>query len=175
MQNEVLAKAITGIDDELIQSAYAAAHRPRAKKRGVWFGICAAAACLVLICGFIVLSDRKGGVDVFLYGDPINGQPILSDARLKTAENTLSLPLEMVTDGDLAINAKDGDMEVYSRENGDLLCVGQVVNARGSVNCLWTISDPDTGRTYEMILNDGEVTLRLSYDNDTQNWILNKQ
>ena len=173
MQNEVLAKAITGIDDELIVSAYMASGRPRAKKRGVWYGICVA-ACIVLICGAILLSNHGGGVNVFLYGDPVNGQTVFTDTRLKTV-NVLSLPLEMVTNGDLTINAIDGNIEVYSLNSEELLCVGQFLKTRGSVNCQWTVYDPNTDCTYEIALNDSEVTLRLSYDKDIQNWILNKQ
>ena len=173
MKNEVLLKAITEIDDELILSA----HRSVFPKRNVikYFGACAA-ACLIFLCGIIFLLHSNSGSKVLFNGAAVSSQPITvtSHDTRQADQNVITVPLEIVSKGDLTLTAVDGMIEVYSLETNDLLCVGQICEVKGSVIAQWTIEDPDHSQTYKIQVNDQNITLILQYEQTINNWIITK-
>ena len=175
MKNEVMVRAITGIDDELIVSA----HRPVFSKRKVMkcFGVCAA-ACLILVCGIISLSHNNSEPEILINGTAVSSQPVTvmsPDTRqiVKTT-NVITVPFEIISNGDLTITAIDGTIEVYSSKTYDRICVGQFCKTKGSVTVQWIIDNPDHSRTYEIHVNDQEAMLILQYEQTTGKWIIIK-
>lgn len=173
MKNEVLARAITGIDDDLIVSA----HRPAFFKRRMikCFGAFAA-ACLVLVCGIFFLSHNNRKLEILINGTAVSSQPVSvipNDARQITATaNVITVPLEIVSNGDLTIAAVDGTIEVYSSQTNERICVGQFCKTKDSVTVRWIIDDPDHSQTCKMRVNDQELILR--YEQTTNKWIITK-
>lgn len=174
MKNEVLTKAITGIDDELIISA----HRPAVSKRKViikYFGVYAA-AFLILVCGIIFLSYSRKEPEILINGSAVSSQPItvMSPDTRQAAMNVITVPLEIVTNGKLTLTAIDGTIRVYSSKTNELLCIGQFCKTKGSVTVQWTIDDPDRSQTYKIKVNDHKTMLILQFEQTTNNWIITK-
>lgn len=174
MKNEVLARAITDIDDELIVSA----HRPAFSKRKVMkrFGACA--ACLILVCGIVVFSHSNSEPEILVNGIAVSSQPVaaLSADTPKTAiaMNVITVPFEIVSNGDLTIEAIDGSIEVYSSKTNEQICVGQFCKTKGSVAVQWTIENPDYSRTYQIQVNNPKTMLILQYEQTTNTWVITK-
>ncbi|MCH5316666.1 MAG: hypothetical protein J1E05_01700 [Eubacterium sp.] len=174
MKNEVLLKAITEIDDELVLSA----HRSAFPKRNVikYFGACAA-ACLIFVCGIIFLSHSNSDPKILFNGAVVSSQPITvisNDTRQAEDQSIIALPLEIVSKGDLTVESVGGTIEMYSSKTNEQLCVGQFCKAKGSVAVEWTIENPDHSQTYKIQVNDQEITLILKYEQTTNEWILIK-
>lgn len=173
MKNEVLVRAITGIDDELIVSA----HRPALSKRNIikCFGACAA-ACLVLVCGIIFLSRSDRGLEILINRVAVSSQPITvvsADTR-QAVTNVITVPFDIVSNGDMTITAVDGTIEVYSSKTDERICIGQFCQAKGSVTVKWTIENPDRSQTYTIQINNQETMLILQYEQTTNEWIITK-
>lgn len=173
MKNEVLVRAITEIDDELIVSA----HRPAFSKRKVIKHFCVyATACLILLCGIIFLSHSNSKPEILINGVAVSSQPITvtsSNAR-QIAMNVITVPFDIVSTGDLTITAMDGTIEVYSSKTNEQICIGQFCKAKGSITVNWIIEDPDRSQTYEIQVNNQETKLRLQYEQTTNEWIITK-
>lgn len=178
MKNEVFARAMTEIDEELIVSAHKdIVQRPKRKK---W--IFAVAACFILICASALYLKNSNRIEILVYGNTIADQsvavdipaPLSSDLRY-TIPDVITVPLEIQTERRLNIEADDTTIEVYSLKTDKLLYEGQVCETKESVTVLWTIEAPNPNQTYQLRLNDDAVLLLLSYDKDADNWILNKQ
>ncbi|MCI8719440.1 MAG: hypothetical protein K1W19_00700 [Lachnospiraceae bacterium] len=178
MKNEVFARAITEIDDELVISA----HKnmvPRSKRKK-W--PLAVAACFLLICGIALYLGNSSRIEVFVYGNTISDQPVTidlpaplsSDQRLLSSD-AITVPLEIKTKHKVDIKTEDGILEVYSRETDQLLCEGQTCKASDFVTVFWTIEAPNPKQIYKLHINSDTVVLLLSYSGDTNSWIVNKQ
>ena len=177
MKNEVFARAITGIDDELIMSAHESTGKVK-KNRSIFY-ICVA-ACLVFVCGIALLAQHSDRPEISVYGNTLSDKPVLidvpaplsSDAR-QIVLNIISVPLEIVTDDNININAVDGMIEVYSLKNSKLLYSGQSCGISDSVAVQWIIEDPDFSRIYRLEVDNADVLL-LSYNEDNKNWIMER-
>ncbi len=175
--NEVLARAITGIDDELILSA----DRPVFSKRKIIvmkrFSLCAA-ACLVLLGGIFFLSRNSSKLEISVNGTAVSSQPIAvmssNTRQIAPASNDITVPLDFALHGDLTLTAVDGTIEVYSAKTNEQLCVGQSCKTQGPVTVQWILANPDHDRTYELQVNDQEATLILHYEPTTNNWMIRK-
>ena len=173
MKNEVLARAITGIDDELIVSA----HRPASSKRkGIRYFGTYAAACLILICGIVFLLHHNSGPEILINGEAVSSQPVtvMSLDTRQAPMNVITVLIEIVSKGDLTITAIDGTIEVYSSKTNKQIGIGQFCKAKGSVTVQWTIEEPDRSQTYEIHVNDQETKLTLQYEPTTNKWIIRK-
>lgn len=178
MKNEVFARAMTEIEEDLIISAHKnMVQRPKKKKR-----ILAAAACFILICAVALYLRYNGRIEILVYGNTISDQPVavdlpavLSPEPRYMIPDVITIPLEIQSKRRLNIETDDATMEVYSLKTNELLCEGEVCKAAEPVNVLWIIEAPNPNQTYQLRLNNKAVVLLLSYDKDADNWILNKQ
>ena len=73
MKNELLARAITEMDDKLITDAQMTPFAKRKYKK--YLGFCAA-ACFVFVCGAVFLFGHIGRTEIFINGEPVSDQPI---------------------------------------------------------------------------------------------------
>ena len=170
MKNEILAQALTNIDDALIAEANERGARgskitARTLMRGIYrYG--AVAACLVLAIG-VLIAGNLGGQDVLLYGESIADSPrtvaeYMPRAVAYYVEDTvrvedISLPLELQFKKETTLTLGEGMMLVLD-ESGDTLYEGTEYAANGSVSLILTIpGNTDscvikTNRGYNIVL-----------------------
>lgn len=165
MKNEVMARAITQIDDDLIEQAHAA------KKTRFPKVLWAAAACLALVCslsfGMLFMGSPTARID----GRPIPQQGLVleSPTPLNTEPRTVGEITVEIEVSAGAVWAKEGLLEVYSAESGALLHSGRFY--RGSQDMLlhWTVAEPDPAQSYSLQLGSAQ-TLLLLFDYESNSW-----
>lgn len=173
MKNEVLARAITGIDDDLIVSAHRRAlFKPRIIRR---FSA-VAAACLIFVCGTMFLSHNNRELEILINGTAVSSQPVsvtTQNARqVDPAANVITVPLEIVSDGELTITTVDGTIEVYSLQTYEPICTGQSCKTNGPAAVQWILDDPNRNQTCKIHVNHQELILR--YEKTTNNWMITR-
>ena len=155
MANEVMARAITGIDDKLITDAYSASHKKRNLKP--LYSIGAMAACLVLILTTVFALSPKG-TQIYLYSEKVTDtpcivnevSPVSSSTRIKTQE--LTIPFDIKLTGETKILA---EKEIAKKE----------------LSLYWTIESPEKTETYTLTLEGTKTQiLTLEYDEESYNW-----
>lgn len=163
MKHETLARAITALDDGLIDEAAASEKRrlPR---------LLAAAACLLLVLG-AVLGYGLRPPTVLLDGDVVTTQPrsiggetAVMAMRLYEpvqVELTLKLPRET------HISVSAGTLV---RADGEET---QRFSDRGTVTVLWVMEDAAEDETYVMTV--GNIELLLAHDALRGGWTIQKQ
>ncbi len=165
MKNEVMARAITQIDDDLIEQAFAAKKIPF--RAPLW----AVAACLALVCSL--------GLGMLFMGSPtarIDGKSIPQQGMVLERPTPLTIDARSI--GDITVEmevspgavwAKEGLLEVYAAESGALLHSGRFY--RGTQNMLlrWTVPNPDPAKSYALRLGSVK-TLRLLFDLESNQW-----
>lgn len=177
MKNEVLVRAITEIDEELIVSAHRSASSGR---KSIKYLGALAAACLLLVCGGIFLF-HKNGVKTDITGSDIGivfGEPVASTQQFKiatydllqTPQSVITVPFEIVSEEKLTITAVDGTITVYSAETNEQIYIGQSCEIDDDVKAEWVIEDPDTEETYLIKVNNKETVFTLRYDQREEKW-----
>ena len=181
MVNEVMAQAITGIDDELITDAFNATSRKHSRKP--IYTIASVAACLVLIFTAIFLSAPKG-TQIYLDGEKITGAPVLVSSPLSVASVNprvapeLTVHLTVDFKSQTRIFTDDGNFSVCGINSDTLFYEGNNFTANNKtaeeeLSLYWTVENPDTAKTYTLTL-EGKKTriLNLKYDENQQNWTI---
>lgn len=167
MKNEVMARAITQIDDDLIQQAHAVkkTHFPKT----LW----AAAACLALVCalgfGLLFMGSPTARIDGKLI--PQQGIVLESPTPLNTEPRAIGdITVEIqVSPG--AVWAREGLLEVYSAESGALLHNGHFYRSAQNILLRWTVANPDPAKSYALQLGSAQ-TLLLLFDHESNSWKL---
>ncbi len=179
MTSEVMAKAITEIDNHLISDA-----ENIQKKRNIIrpvFSICAVAACLVLVFTFIfAFGNRYSGPELFMNDGEITQTPVLVDvpmtAMVREATPDLAVHLTLHTKENTKICVSGGEMHVVSAGNTDTLYyTGTEYTTDIPVNIHWNIDGSDINKAYTLTLNGGKIVYTLSYDETTSLWSICKQ
>lgn len=177
MKNELLARAMTNIDDELIEQAnemptrQAKVLRPNFVRNITRWG--SIAACVAVMIA-IVIATRMSGDDVRLYGESITDAPrTITEFMPRSVTHSVdpisltavSLPLELEFDKSTTLTLTEGSMEVLD-QNGDTLYSGEKYTAHGSVSMCITLPPYatqckiTTDRGYNIVLEqDGESGL----------------
>ncbi len=181
MKNEILAQALTHIDDALI--AEADERRTRGSKitartlmRNVYrYG--AIAACLILAIG-VLIAGNIGGQDVLLYGESIADSPRTVNEYMPRAVayyvetfeiEDVSLPLELEFKKETKLTLTNGTMLVLDK-NGETLYEGNEFLANGSVSIIVTFP----GDTKECtIRTDRGYNIVLTQDGESHVWYVN--
>lgn len=176
MKNEVMVRALTEIDDELIVSAHRSA---RSERNTVKYFSALAAACLILICGVILhFSMNSGEPDTADSAKPgiVFGEAVISTQQSKIATYDLMqmphtvITVPIVSENELEITVIDGEISVYSAETDEPIYIGQSYEITGAVNVEWTVEDPDTEKTYRITVNNKEKVYMLRYDQTEEKW-----
>lgn len=161
MKHETLARAITGLDDALIDEA--------AEKRRPLHRFAAMAACLLLVLGIALYGLRPptvllDGTKVTAQPRAIGGETAVMTMRLYEpvqVELTLKLPRET------KIGVSAGTLVTQDGEST------QTITARGTVEVLWVIEDAAEDETYQMTIDS--ATLLLAHDASRGGWTICKQ
>lgn len=180
MNTEVMAVAITGIDDKLITDAQNIGNKKKLTRP--IYGICALAACLVLVFTFIFSIPKNGRAT-----EPqlqINGNVISQEAvsvntavqvRRREIAKDISLWLNLETDRETEIQVSHGKMDICSSENTDTLYfTGTEYTTDKPVSIRWYIDDSDKKKSYKLTVDD-DIIYTLSYDESDSCWSICKQ
>ena len=179
MKNEVMARALTDIDDDLIADAHFSARKP---KRLSLFRFGAAAACLILLVGVLFYANMPGGSEITVAGTLLEDEPIavgkvspsaFSVSPMQRSDDTLTVSLELIPDGKAKIQTEDGSFAVIPAGAGSSVYTGTDYTATESVTLKWAIPSPDTSRTYRLTV--GGKQLLLYYEASANNWVIAKQ
>ena len=169
MKNEILAQAMTHIDDALIAEADERRSRfaritSRTLMRNAyrWGSI---AACMILAV-VVLIAANIGGQDVLLYGESIADSPRTVGEYMPRAVayyvdthaiEDVSLPLELEFKKETTLTLESGSMLVLDK-NGDTLYEGNEFVANGSISLIVTLpGDTEqavitTSRGYNIVL-----------------------
>lgn len=172
MKHEVMARAMSELDDELIADAYA--YKPR--KRYALPRFLAAAACLVLVLAAALTMTRDAlPAEIKVEGAALSSIPIpISQpaAMALDARGSLSGPLSPL----LTIESKSVEAVTVTVSDGVLTQPLYSLQEEftsyavsGKVQLCWTIEYPDTGTVYTLSL-DGAPAVTLRYDEANGYW-----
>lgn len=164
MKNELLARAIGEIDDDLLEEA----RRPFPKRERTFAMItryAAAAACLIAVfAAVLVTMQRSADIEV-----SINGTAIAAGGNSqKPIEIPLAAPLSpraasgtVIT---LQVSAEHGKVTATAGEGGTLLAADETehtdLTIKESTELHWIV-DPSVSDNFELTLRSGDKTLTL--------------
>lgn len=181
MKNEILAQAMTHIDDALIAEAdERRSGRSKITSRSLmknvyrWGSI---AACMILAVA-VLIAANIGGQDVLLYGESIADSPRTVAEYMPRAVayvvdtleiEDVNLPLELEFKKETTLTLTSGSMLVLD-ENGDTLFEGTEYLAEGSVSVIVTLP----GDAEEAIIEtDKGYNIVLTQDGESHVWYVN--
>ena len=152
MKHEVMARAMSELDDDLIAGAYA--YKPHQKfplPR-----VLAAAACLALILTAAFTASRSAERDtLYIGGTALTGAPVPIDSPAPLALDALTVS---VSEGVLDSPADSSPRALSSRSAAS----GEVLT--------WTVETPDENARYTLSL-DGKAAAVLHYDGAKGCWV----
>lgn len=172
MKNEILARAIGDIDDDLIADAHTVSGRVRIPLRRLY----AMAACMLLFFGTL-LYVRLPGDAIRFGGDALSDTHVVVQDAMPAVHttdpcmrdgNVLTVSLELSLRDATRIAAANGTFELLRGETA--FYVGNAYTTSGRLTLNWSVRIPDPTMTYR--LNVGSAELLLSMDPATECWIL---
>lgn len=177
MKNEVMALALTEIDDNLITDAADAKHRRKAFRPV--YALCAVAACLILVFTFVLNFPKSTPDAKLLLGeDVISHSPIEihlpATVSARSTDNGISLTLTLQISENTKIKVSHGKMDICSSDNTDLIFSGTEYTTDKPVNINWNLDGTDINSVYTLTLGDS-IVYNLSYNESTSLWSICKQ
>lgn len=168
MNNEVMARAITELDDGLIAGAHtfskkSSFSRPAAR-------LLATAACVtVMLCAVLAFFSFER-IDVCVNGEEVSGRPLaVAGASLnRSVPQELSVPIAVRTDKPISVEASDGFLVTDTKN-----IHRKSLTLTGDTNLIWTVENPDIDQQYFLMLGR-KTGLMLSYDESLNNWTILK-
>ncbi len=179
MKNELLARAMTEIDDRLIAEADEAPARSKITHRSLMRNISrygSIAACALIMIGLIV-AGTLGGNDVLLYGESIADAPRTVNEYMPRAvahvidEIDAEVPLELEFKKETKLTIREGSLTVLDNK-GDTIYEGGEYTAKGSLSVILTIPAEVTEVCIE---TDRSYNIVLTKDTESGVWYVNIQ
>lgn len=172
MKHEVMARAISELDDELIASA--CNYRPRRVR--AFPRVLAAAACLALILTAAFTASRSAERDtLYIGGTALTGAPVPIDSPAPLALDGRSMDTPPLCVA-LSIESRSGDALTVSVSEGVLDSPAdsspRVLSSRSAASgeaLTWTVEAPDENTRYTLSL-DGKAAAVLRYDAANGYW-----
>lgn len=184
MKNEELARAISDIDDDLIEEAHADLLRRRTPKLKLWLS---SAACLAAVIFAAVIWHRVTDVNIMFFdNDIVASETItLSDENdafgkirvyqsINYGDCSFDIPVRVKAVGKTTVSVLGGSLKLIDAETGSALSVGDETAISGDAEIIWEVNLYDTTSRYEMKIKNrrGEYTVTLAYDEAADNWAL---
>ncbi len=174
MKNETFARAMTEIDDALIEEAHTPL--PRAtRRRTVLSRYLAAAACFLFVLT-AVLIFRGTGTPIHIAGKNIDKNGITLSAREVLAvtspvarhtdlpEQEIKVPVRVSTASLTEITVTDGTLT--REDNGEVFRAGEICRIDGETDFLWNVATVEDA-SYLMTVRDtedkSEYSLQVDY------------
>ncbi len=174
MKNELLARAMTEIDDALIAEANERPARSKVTHRTLlqavyrWGTI---AACALLVLG-VVIAGNLGSNDVLLYGESITDQSkMINMPRAIAHMIDTEIPLELEFKKETTLTLTEGVMTVLDG-GGEVVFEGSEYTVRGSISMILTLP---AEATEALIETDRGYNIVLTKDIQSGNWYVNIQ
>lgn len=171
MKHEVMARAMSELDDELIASA--CNYRPRRVR--AFPRVLAAAACLALILTAAFTASRSAERDtLYIGGTALSAAPIPIDqpAPMALDPTESAQPLEILltvegkADEATAVSVSGGTLSPEAdSSSADLSCT-----VTGEASLVWRIEAPDENAVYTLFLG-GKPAAVLRYDGAKGCWV----
>ena len=172
MNNEVMARAVTELDDALIAEAHTVSQKR--KSRHFTVRLLAAAACVtVMLCAVLAFFSFER-IEVSVNGEEVSGRPIAvayvqgRSSLDRSAPQELSVEIAIRTDKPISLKASDGFIGTDTQNAG-----GKTLALTGDTTFVWTLENPDIGQEYFLTL-DRKTGLMLSYDESLNKWTILK-
>lgn len=173
MKHEVMARAMSELDDDLIAGAYA--YKPRQKfplPR-----VLAAAACLALILTAAFTASRSAERNtLYIGGTALTGAPVPIDSPAPLALDGRSMDTPPLCVA-LSIESRSGDALTVSVSEGVLDSPAdsspRALSSRSAASgevLTWTVETPDENARYTLSL-DGKAAAVLRYDGAKGCWV----
>lgn len=175
-----MARAITGIDEDLIGDA----HTVQQTRVIPWRKLCALAAGLVLIAltTFSLRSGRETRITVF--GQELTAQALAAAQedlgavpRAYSMEpvNMFTVPVEIEIAGPTVITASGGTLQIFDAEEDNLLYEGGGFDAKEDVKIFWTVEADGPSVRFELSVENGRTVdiVVLTYE-DGEGWKISK-
>lgn len=181
MKNEILAKAITGIDDDLIADA----HKLPASKVIPFRKWGAVAACLAVIISAAIWFSADNGTAITVFNQKLSSEPVIisqsqdnPDIRTYSQSETIQLAAEIDIDvqGETLISVSSGSMQIVDDGGSILLYDGKSYKTDKNVQIIWNVeANSDTTR-FEMTVKSKKETDTVILDYNVQNreWTVSK-
>ena len=182
MVNEVMAQAITGIDDDLIIDAYKAS-----KKKGnirFLYSAVSVAACFILIITAVFLTLPKTPA-VFMDNKKVTSAPIAVSSPLSVATITPRYTQQITVNLDVSlkktetrISCTEGTFKLCGKHQDSLFYEGNDFTAdkdisKKDLSLCWTVNSPDESEIYTLSLEGKETqVLNLKFDENLNNWTI---
>lgn len=168
MNNEVMARAVTELDDGLIAEAHTVSQKR--KSRHFTVRLLAVAACVtVMLCAVLAFFSFER-IEVSVNGEEVSGRPIVvaGVSMNRSAPQELSVEISIRTDKPISLKASDGFIGTDTQNVG-----GKTLALTGDTTFVWTLENPDIGQAYFLSL-DRKTGLMLSYDESLNKWTILK-
>lgn len=174
MNNEIMAKALSELDDDLVEEASEFSSR-KTKKRGAVKGILAFAACLAVTAAFSFSFFFSEKVEVGFEGKPLSDFPVaVSDSGdempfiLRINAYEIEIPLEIDGKGKTKLKALDGKLFLSDFDEGET-----EIELSGVFSVSWVVQYPDEEKEYTLKVGKNTV-LTLSFDETLNKWTILK-
>ena len=171
MKHEVMARAMSELDDDLVTSAYD--YRPR--KVRAFPRVLAAAACLALILtAALTMTHRAPETGILIGGTVLAADPVPIDQpapmALDPAESAPPLEILLTVEGKTgeatAVAVSDGTLSPEAeRSSADTSCT-----VTGEASLIWRIEAPDEDAVYTLSLG-GNAAAALRFDSANGYWV----
>lgn len=182
MVNEVMARAITGIDDDLITDAYKSS-----KKKGnirFLYTAVSVAACFILIITAVFLTFPKSPA-VYLDSEKVTSTPLAVSSPLSVASATPRATQDVTITLDVSLNKTEtriscsqGTFTLCGKNQDTLFYKGTDFTtdkdiSKKDLSLCWTVESPEKSEVYTLTL-DGKETqvLNLKFDENLNNWTI---
>lgn len=134
-----------------------------------------AAALIITLVSAFALTGNSNAPSIFIGDELLTGEVLITSENadgimLARAVNELCVNFRIEEKEDISITPKNG---FVLDENGEILCEENNTLGISSSSALrWTIPIPDENSIYTMDISDknGNHTLTLSFDRQTENW-----
>ena len=174
MKNEVMAKAITGIDEDLLLAVPS-----RKRQHRAYWGLAAACFLLFTVTAVALLFHRGAQDGLYVDNQPLGRSPVVIDAPVPLAGEVrqpaaITVTVEIRKAETVSVEAVQGTTEIYSMETNERIAAGSSYEGEGPLRIGWRIEKPTPGREYTLRINES-VQLSLSYYETEGQWILTKK
>lgn len=175
MKNEELARAISDIDDDLIEEA----HADMLKKRtiGMKTRLWSAAACIAMaVFALAVIWHRITAVNLFIMDTALteNHAVVFSESEPQYLPRMMSqdaavIPITVKAHGGYTVTVSGGHISSGGEVASDVS-----MELSGDAVVEWEVDLGDRASRYEMIIKkyNSETILTLYFDNEKQSWTL---
>ncbi len=181
MKNEKLARAISDIDDDLIEEA----HADMLKRRGFKMRLWSSAACIAMaVFAFAVIWHRITAVNLFLMDTALteNHAVVFSESELEYLPRMMShdaavvIPISIEAHGSYTVSVSGGCIASGSSPDGEVTAVASA-DLSGDAVVEWEVDLGDNTSRYEMIIKkyNSEFILTLYFDSEKQSWTLTNE